>query len=40
MALTAPSAPLFPELTGVPTAVDARTVVEDRLRALEGAASG
>jgi hypothetical protein len=31
---------LFPELTAVPTAVDARTVVEGRLRALEGAGSG
>lgn len=31
---------LFPELTAVPTAVDARTVVEDRLRALESAGNG
>jgi hypothetical protein len=31
---------LFPELTAVPMAVDARTVVEDRLRALEGADVG
>jgi hypothetical protein len=31
---------LFPELTAVPMAVDARTVVEDRLRALEGAGDG
>ena len=31
---------LFPELTAIPTAVDARTVIEDRLRALEGAGSG
>ncbi len=31
---------LFPELTAIPSAVDARTVVEDRLRALEGAGSG
>jgi hypothetical protein len=31
---------LFPELTAIPTAVDARTVVEDRLRALEGAGCG
>jgi len=31
---------LFPELTAIPIAVDARTVVEDRLRALEGAGCG
>src|SRR5262252_2275380 len=31
---------LFPELTAIPMAVDARTVVEDRLRALEGAGNG
>jgi hypothetical protein len=31
---------VFPELTVVPIAADARTVVEDRLRALEGADVG
>lgn len=33
-------AKLFPELTTISTAVDARTVIEDRLRALEGEGSG
>lgn len=31
---------LFPELTASPLAVDARTVAEARLRALEGGAGG
>jgi hypothetical protein len=31
---------LFPELTASPTAVDARTVINDRLRAMEGAGRG
>ena len=31
---------LFPELTAIPTAVDARTVVESRLRSLEGTGRG
>ncbi len=31
---------LFPELTAIPTAVDSRSVVEDRLRALEDGENG
>jgi hypothetical protein len=31
---------LFPELTMSPAAVDARTVIDDRLRAMEGARRG
>jgi hypothetical protein len=31
---------LFPELTASPAAVDARVVIDDRLRAMEGAGRG
>ena len=31
---------LFPELTASPASVDARTVIDDRLRAMEGAGRG
>jgi hypothetical protein len=31
---------LFPELTAYPASVDARTVIDDRLRAMEGERAG